>query len=640
MVGRKEYERRATLPPEGKSHRVVLMNVDDIINEEKLWYNFRRVFSSENGYQVKVDSQTMGEYKKAALFCVKSPRGPCSYEGWVFTGPLHLPFRPWRRVIFDEIQDLVAEGTESQKNLLQLSRTAKNVWLLSATPFPHGNDSVYANHELLGFCRLRMNVETDYELGHNHPFEIIKRKLYIRSPKHVADTAVTASQKVTSDTIYIDATELEKKFFELEQNDLVSREHFSEEYDSLRQMINHPEASKKLREQINGRDEDYRGGRTGKAVQQLNRTVGRFATVNSFAKRSLEAARSRFRTLEYEDIPNSQNDIELVRSSWYLALKIRQVRSQAITANPFALNGSSPSINLEAEEAKAIHQYYCRCPHYGSSSCEADNKARFQTLARGEKTPSTVFEGYKAMERIIDYFKNEVRPGRKILYQINSREEEDYLECFIKRKESTYKASCTRLETLEAEKQSLQTRIKALEETVKIGNTTKGMSEEEELAARNGSKMAVLIQLLRQIEKTGEKTIVFSYWHDVLAFVQRSLRNNGLISAFCNGKTGNSMAKSIASFTSGDVPILLLSASVKASGANLQQASNVILLDPAGSSPEHGATLEQQAIGRAVRMGQEKAVRVVRFCVKSTGKSALVLFCHINSCVQYEVSMT
>jgi len=97
------------------------------------------------------------------------------------------------------------------------------------------------------------------------------------------------------------------------------------------------------------------------------------------------------------------------------------------------------------------------------------------------------------------------------------------------------------------------------------------------------------------------------------------------------------MAKSIVSFTSGDVPILLLSASVKASGANLQQASNVILLDPAGSSAEHGATLEQQAIGRAVRMGQEKAVRVVRFCVRGTGKSALVLFYHVNVCVQYVV---
>lgn len=260
LVGKKEYERFATLPPVGKSHRVVLMNVDDVMNENKLWYNFRRVFSDKNGYQIRVDQQRMEEYKKAALFCVKSPRGPCSYEGYVYTSPLHLPFRPWRRVIFDEIQDLVAEGTESQKNLLQLSRTAKNVWLLSATPFPHGNMSVYANHELLGFCRLRMDVETDRELPSYHPFEVIKRKLYIRSPKHVADEAVTASQTVTSNTINIDATDLERKFFELEQNEIASGESFGEEYNSLRQMINHPEASRKLREQINGKDEDYRGG--------------------------------------------------------------------------------------------------------------------------------------------------------------------------------------------------------------------------------------------------------------------------------------------------------------------------------------------------------------------------------------------
>ena len=94
-------------------------------------------------------------------------------------------------------------------------------------------------------------------------------------------------------------------------------------------------------------------------------------------------------------------------------------------------------------------------------------------------------------------------------------------------------------------------------------------------------------------------------------------------SAFCNGKTGNQMAKSITSFTSGEVPILLLSAQAKASGANLQVASNVVLLDPAGSSAEHGATLEQQAIGRAVRMGQENAVKVVRFCVRDTVEEGL-----------------
>lgn len=78
------------------------------------------------------------------------------------------------------------------------------------------------------------------------------------------------------------------------------------------------------------------------------------------------------------------------------------------------------------------------------------------------------------------------------------------------------------------------------------------------------------------------------------------------------------MAKALDNFTGGKVSFLLLSAQAKASGANLQCATHVILLDPAGSSAEHGAALEQQAIGRAVRMGQEKRVKVVRFCVKET----------------------
>lgn len=71
------------------------------------------------------------------------------------------------------------------------------------------------------------------------------------------------------------------------------------------------------------------------------------------------------------------------------------------------------------------------------------------------------------------------------------------------------------------------------------------------------------------------------------------------------------------------VSFLLLSAQAKASGANLQCATSVILLDPAGSSAKHGAALEQQAIGRAVRMGQDRPVTVTRFCVTGTMEETL-----------------
>ena len=83
------------------------------------------------------------------------------------------------------------------------------------------------------------------------------------------------------------------------------------------------------------------------------------------------------------------------------------------------------------------------------------------------------------------------------------------------------------------------------------------------------------------------------------------------------------MSNALTDFTSGVTSILLLSGKAKASGANLQCASNVVILDPPGSSGEHGATLENQAIGRAVRMGQEKPVTVARFCVQHSVEEQL-----------------
>lgn len=520
-----------------------------------------------------------------ALFCVKSPRGPCSYEGYVYDGPLHMPFRPWRRVIFDEIQDLVAEGTESQKNLLQLSRTAKNVWLLSATPFPRGNASVYANHELLGFCRLRMDIEVDHDLSYHHPFEIIKRKLYIRSPKHVADMAVTASQKVTRSTIMVEATMLERKFFELEEDDIPSGSSlFSEGAASLRQMLDHPEASKKLREQINGRDEDQRGGEKARRVAQKNTIVGRFATTNSFARHSLEAAKARSKQIDMIEIPEAQSEIEIVRLSLNLALKIRQIRASPVQANPFErATTAMPAVCLETNEANAIHSFYCRCPRYRSSTCEADKKAKFRTMGIGN-TPPTDIKDYKSVQRIIDYFRNEVKPGRKIPVVKNSSVLEEYLEVFISRKERSVPVCAQKKLALEAENTELGVRIKALEETVKAGDVTKNMSQEEELKERNGSKCAALIHYLWEADEKGESTIVFSFWHDTLRLVKRSLEKpvhdlKGKV-AFCDRH--DAKKKAISDFQSGRATILLLSADSQASGANLQCATNVVLLDPAG----------------------------------------------------------
>ena len=195
------------------------------------------------------------------------------------------------------------------------------------------------------------------------------------------------------------------------------------------------------------------------------------------------------------------------------------------------------------------------------------------------------------------------------------------LELYISSVDSGYKTKLTNLRDLENQRAALEKRIEALDATVVCGNS-KNASEVDDLAARHGSKSAALIRHLRKLEEDGERAIVFSYWHDNLSLVWRSLKKCKLKSSFCNGSS-LAMSQAIAQFTSGKVSILLLSAQAKASGANLQCAPNVVLLDLAGSSAEHGTTLEQQAVGRAVRMGQEKAVKVTRFCMKDTIEETL-----------------
>ena len=167
-------EGTANLKAAGRSlageRALVLIDVVEVLAAPRYWYDFRRIFKEQpKKRQTKkgpvcdtpplaCHPQEMEKYRTAAQFCVESPRGPCSYDGWVYTGGVHLPEVPWRRAVFDEVQDLVRVDSDAHKCLMQASRTARNVWLLSATPFPHGNESVFANHELLGFCRLKLNV--------------------------------------------------------------------------------------------------------------------------------------------------------------------------------------------------------------------------------------------------------------------------------------------------------------------------------------------------------------------------------------------------------------------------------------------------------------------------------------------------
>ena len=64
--------------------------------------------------------------------------------------------------------------------------------------------------------------------------------------------------------------------------------------------------------------------------------------------------------------------------------------------------------------------------------------------------------------------------------------------------------------------------------------------------------------------------------------------------------------------------LIMLSSETSASGNNLTEANHIIFIDVLNADKIKSRNIEAQAIGRAVRLGQKKPVKIVRFITKNT----------------------
>ena len=65
----------------------------------------------------------------------------------------------------------------------------------------------------------------------------------------------------------------------------------------------------------------------------------------------------------------------------------------------------------------------------------------------------------------------------------------------------------------------------------------------------------------------------------------------------------------------------MLSSEHSNSGSNLTEASHIIMVDVLNMDKKQTQDVEKQAIGRAVRLGQKKPVKVVRLITQDTIES-------------------
>jgi DNA repair protein RAD5 len=155
-------------------------------------------------------------------------------------------------------------------------------------------------------------------------------------------------------------------------------------------------------------------------------------------------------------------------------------------------------------------------------------------------------------------------------------------------------------------------------ETVVIKNEVN--EEEEKTGPTLGTKIDHLIKTVKGIveEDNTKKIIVFSQWDNMLKLISKIFTEYEINHIFLNGSINTVSAKIRKFKIQNDINVVLMSSDKSPSGLNLTEATTIILLDTLNTSKEESQIIEEQAIGRAVRIGQTEQVNVKRFIMRNT----------------------
>jgi len=127
-------------------------------------------------------------------------------------------------------------------------------------------------------------------------------------------------------------------------------------------------------------------------------------------------------------------------------------------------------------------------------------------------------------------------------------------------------------------------------------------------------KLDELLGIVQESREAGRRLLVFSQFASMLKLIRERLVETGLKPLYLDGSTPSGERLELCHrFNEGEGDVFLISLKAGGTGLNLTGADTVILYDlwwnPA---------VEEQAIGRAHRMGQKKVVQVIRLVAEGT----------------------
>ena len=126
------------------------------------------------------------------------------------------------------------------------------------------------------------------------------------------------------------------------------------------------------------------------------------------------------------------------------------------------------------------------------------------------------------------------------------------------------------------------------------------------------AKLEQLMAMLPEMLAEGRRVLLFSQFTSMLSLIEAELKQRGIPWVKLTGQSQQRDAL-IDQFTSGQVPLFLISLKAGGVGLNLPQADTVIHYDPWWNP-----AVEAQATGRAHRIGQNNSVWVVKLVAQGT----------------------
>jgi SNF2 family DNA or RNA helicase len=138
--------------------------------------------------------------------------------------------------------------------------------------------------------------------------------------------------------------------------------------------------------------------------------------------------------------------------------------------------------------------------------------------------------------------------------------------------------------------------------------------------AAPGAKARAFAELAATLAANGHKTLVFSQFVDFLQLMRRALDEAGLAYQYLDGATpAGERTRRVAAFQGGAGDVFLISLKAGGFGLNLTAADYIVIADPWWNP-----AAEDQAMGRAHRIGQQRPVTVYRLITAGTIEERIV----------------